>query len=296
MPFPAASSACRAVGMLLVAALCLCPAVSENPLDDFLNPGAPGEITEYSPSMVCRQRWNRTQQAFGMQLPKSNEFAKGNRTEARTGILIVHVGKTAGGSVNDVLKNSHIPALSLHVKPLSEAMIRDHRWIIITLRNPVHRQVSAYNFRSPSIIYNSPYWSQCGLGSLKRFYDCCPTLHAYADMLTSVGECGSVARFGECHTELDTCAYVGGVEEALERDRHKVFVVDTDSIEADLRAFMRETGVRLDLDQLPHTHEYKHASNTTDVSAADLMKLTGYVEVSGEGPLYRRLIHAFKRH
>lgn len=211
-------------------------------------------------------------------------------------ILIVHVGKAAGGTVNKALLTAGVRSRQIHMHALDAQMIDEHDCILLCLRNPVQRTISAFNWRVPGgrNVSEGFAFKQCGIGNYEEFYTCCRSIEEYAARLSEFSTCGSIARQGECHTELDTCAYVGGVVHELERQRSKVFAIDTSTIQSDLNTISRHLGWGKRFDRLPRIHEYEKKINLTQLSATGLKSITTFVEVTGEASLYRKLLSVFK--
>lgn len=213
-------------------------------------------------------------------------------------ILLVHIGKTAGGTVSKALSVVGIKSRQLHLHALDSIMIEEYDVLIICLRDPVARVISAFNWRNPRYQNLTQHYNmkQCGVGSHSKLYSCCGTVDQYAHLLADTSECGAIAREGECHTELDTCAYLGGVVAELDRHKEKIFVVDTETISTDLNRISRKLGWGKTFSSLPRLHDYDKPADLTRISAAGLRKLKDFLEFTGEGPLYRRLLMQYRLH
>lgn len=206
------------------------------------------------------------------------------------------MGKTAGGTVNKALLGAGIKTRQIHMHALDAVMVAEYDVIIICLRDPIQRAISAFNWRAPGARNLSAHFNfkQCGMGSHTAFYSCCRSAEEYANRLSELSNCGSIARQGECHTELDTCAYVGGMVDQLEDNKHKVFAIDAESIELDLNSISHALEWGKTFSALPRVHSFEKTDSMTHLSVAGLMNLWGFVELTGEGPLYRRLLQSFQ--
>lgn len=223
--------------------------------------------------------------------PSSDLYYKWNGLHNKS-ILLVHVGKTAGASVKAQFETDGLDFEQVHLHSVDEAMIRAHAVVLVSLRDPVQRLVSAFNFRSPAA--GVPLDPVCPLEQHKPFYDCFKSLDEYANALTDQSACGRIARRGECHTEFDTCAYLGGVMQELERNRHKVFVLDKATVLADLNRISNHLRWKIKFNKLPRIHEYSKSPNMTQISIVGMMKLTGFLAATGETAIYQKLSTDFR--
>lgn len=244
---------------------------------------------------LCKLRWKRIDDLLGRrsQVVDRHEDLNGR---GGTSILLVHVGKTAGGAVWDMLLKAGLSVSAIHAHAVDARMIEEHSAVLLCLRDPVERTISAYNWRSPKQRKISAAWAQCGSYGHAQFYKCCQSLDEYADKIMETGRCGTIARQGECHLELDTCSYLGGVVDVLERNRQKVFVIDSASIERDMNNISNQLQwnktFRVGAGSKLHRNEVPAAS--TRLSVSSIAKLSGYVELIGEAPLYRKLKNLFQ--
>lgn len=244
---------------------------------------------------LCKLRWERTEALFGRH-NQSMDLHKDVNGRSGTGILLVHVGKTAGGTVSEMLRKAKLPVSDIHAHAVDARMIEEHSAILLSLRDPVERTISAYNWRSPKLRKISPDWARCGSRVHADFYKCCQSLDEYASKILKNSRCGTIARQGECHLELDTCSYLGGVVDLLERNRQKVFVIDSASIDRDMNKISNALNWNktFRLAAAPRLHRNEVPASSTRLSAPSIVKLSGYVELIGEAPLYRKLKNLFQ--
>ncbi|CAM9254330.1 unnamed protein product, partial [Ectocarpus fasciculatus] len=145
-------------------------------------------------------------------------------------LLVIHVGKTGGSSLLRLLRAAGVPHSDVHLFSVQEDIIRSYESIVITVRDPLERTVSAFNWDNP--------WAASGRAHRKKnfsnFYYHFPNINAYAENLTADTTLGEVARRAEGHIALDTCYYVGGVIDSLRRHRN-VYVVDAASLQEDVK-------------------------------------------------------------
>lgn len=62
--------------------------------------------------------------------------------------LFLHVGKAGGGTVFHELLNANIPFRRCHPHPCPPSLFQNFSTILVTIRDPVDRYVSAFNWRS----------------------------------------------------------------------------------------------------------------------------------------------------
>ena len=109
-------------------------------------------------------------------------------------MLLVHVGKTAGGSIRKELEASGAQWHSIrqgdehfdrkfeeiHMRRVEPMFVHGSSNIVISVRNPVDRFVSAYNWRHPQNGCGGPPYS-CSKSAKydeeQHFYRCFPSLH-----------------------------------------------------------------------------------------------------------------------
>lgn len=250
------------------------------------------DVTTFNPSQLCYDKWERTERLFGRNSQKRSYLGCAPYDVNGT-VLLVHVGKAGGGTLENLFKTSGVSWQSLHIHALDTQMIHGFELIVLNLRDPVQRLISAFNFRNPRVRRISADWYHCGEGKHKDFYKCFKTLDEYAEALTADDRCGKLARRGECHTELDTCAYLGGVVDELERNKQKVFVVDTSTLMADAEKLFNRLEKKLVISKNAHVNT--HDLDITKLhNTSGLAKLIGHVELMGEGFLYRWLLQVFR--
>jgi hypothetical protein len=286
--------------LVSVLGLCVleCSCTGYKDLTDFYHTfNSVKSIDELKKLNLCEQKWMKTESTFGRRSGFADERPHLNGLRG-TDVLVVHVGKTGGGTIAQMLKEQKIIITEVHAHAVDEKMIKDHSLILLCLRNPVERMVSAFNWRIPEDrlhkLKKTNSWTKCGSGSWKGFYGCCKDIDEYASKLREVSRCGTAARIGECHVELDTCSYVGGVVSSLKLNKKKVFVIDNKSIESDLNKISNKLGwnktFTAPLVRVNQKSEKEHnATNTTEV----LVRLREYTEITGENQLYNLLKRNF---
>lgn len=236
-------------------------------------------------------------------------------------VLYVHVGKTGGQFVRQYF-NSSLHGLffqQLHVYALDSQMLREFEIIIISVRNPVDRLISAYYWWHPHLEGSERYGK-----TVNRFYECCPTLTEFGNALFANTECGSIARSQSLlslkgHISMDTCAYLGGVMKELRAKREHVFLINTESMEADLKGVVERnhwtrkyyTPFNFSTLHLSHSQHPQSAPESPSESATGIRQayrrenasqetrnqLSRYLDLTGELEMYAALQRTFgKRH
>lgn len=186
-------------------------------------------------------------------------------------LMLVHVGHTCGSSVkqfltrNDKLLNKfhqkHAGWAQVHVHPVKPWMVDGAEGVIITLRDPIDRLVSAYNTKAcldelPSSMTQEEFANcqqrsttnlRADSGEPDKLAACFPNVTAYADGIDDKTDCGSLARkalfdgrFG--HLAMGSCFYMGGL---LNRLKDKaVHVINAETCEDDMQAVPKWLGMK----------------------------------------------------
>merc|ERR1719387_1045976 len=180
-----------------------------------------------------------------------NTFPEGCKWSEPKRIALIHIGKTAGGSVRSALDMT--PLNWTHVHLFWHQYYFDPRQFdlfIVTVRDPVQRVISAFNWnhkiggREPDAVYED------------SMYDCYPELpgavNHFAEDLDSPGPCGAKSR--ECvHSVPANCAHLsrdhswyletgidryspGLTEELKQSPQKKAFVLSAENFSVGLDA------------------------------------------------------------
>jgi hypothetical protein len=258
---------------------------------------------------ICKRFWSYAIDKFPYDINdtiKTDYLFTGNAINKN--VLLVHIGKTCGRTVAFNLRDLKVEYAQLHVYPLRQSIIDAYEYIFITLRDPVERTISAFNFDNPnnpgSFYYNNTNYCP---DSIKEFYSCFQNIDAYANSLLNEDKCGSYSREiqegittikneypqgkGGVHLPLNTCFYIGGVMKALKRHKN-VFVIRTEHCNVDLQ----EIFDHLKWDKTINTNTIikrrlypENKKNLLNLSS--VLALRGYLELIGEYNLYRELLH-----
>ena len=109
---------------------------------------------------------------------------------------LIHVGKCAGWTVRDTLRNYGITVWEYHMRQPTPSDLQKRK-TAITTRDPVDRAVSAFNWRHPSNpqIHNNPFGGRADPEEAK-LYHCFDSVHAFAEALDSrnTSTCAELAR------------------------------------------------------------------------------------------------------
>lgn len=247
---------------------------------------------------LCQERWQKQINVRGRNVEK---YDKSNKIQAQKVLdrnylknLLVHVGKTGGTTIAAMLGLHKISFQQLHVRAVDSIMIDSFDTIILSLRDPIQRLISAYHFSHPLIPHSAANLKN---QSVDTFYSCNPNLTTFADNLVLPTECGTVARnigknssFAFTHIPLDTCSYLRGVFESLKKNRKKVNIVNQESLVEDLNKLSAKKRWNTVFRDPPHVNKL---SIPTKISPLSYMKLAGYLELIGESGFYRILQREF---
>lgn len=217
-------------------------------------------------------------------------------------ILYIHVGKSAGSSIKKVLKITKLPFLEMHVAAVSSGMLRQYSDVVIAVREPLDRLISAFYWRSPRADALrkplSPQHAQA-TGIYHEFYNCFSSANDFASALYEDSRCGQLARAGEGHIFWNVCAYLGGLREEL-RQHPRVFVVDTENLLEDVNTVLRETlpGLRqaqhpqrrqYTLHELPSAKSYNKSSIYEPLTPENEERVRRYLRDTGVYQMYRTI-------
>lgn len=253
------------------------------------------------PSDVCRFRWQSGVNFIAQRHDANGNLAKHGGLRAaepptgtskripfrsRRGLLVVHIGKTAGSSLLKILRAAGIPHDDVHLFAVRRGAIMTHDDIIISIRDPLDRTISAFNWDNP--------WSKSGRArrrEFSNFYATFPDMNAYASNLTEDTALGALARQSEGHISMDTCYYVGGVLADLKaRPLKRVFVVDTATFDQDVRAINDALGWGITFSSfLPHINKANRDSDTSTLLPENRIKLKHFLAYIGEYEIYNEL-------
>mmetsp|Transcript_4750 Transcript_4750/g.13447 ORF Transcript_4750/g.13447 Transcript_4750/m.13447 type:complete len:308 (-) Transcript_4750:84-1007(-) len=109
-------------------------------------------------------------------------------------VQFVHVGKCAGSSISMAL-HKQTPFHEIHIRQVDNCRPDEQRTWIVSVRDPLSRVVSAFNWRSP-LNGDAPH-GQSGFAQDKQeqqFYRCFREVNEFAESLQDQSECGSIAR------------------------------------------------------------------------------------------------------
>lgn len=222
----------------------------------------------------------------------------------RPRVVLVHVGKTGGDSVKPLLHarctRCELP-WQVHLRRVTPADVAGANAVVVTLRDPVERAVSAFNWRHPrggGLDSTHPFTSAHYSPTEKLLYDCFETANEFANALWDRSWCGVVARraLTDTGTSQDAPTHLSkGLYyhlEALLGDLAALplFAVRTEHIRRDLNCLFDALGLdddrdagagagggRLDDDALvPHKNaDYaRHGSADARLNATGRAKLT----------------------
>lgn len=312
---------CVALAVALVVGI---PTRDRNPSQSFLHAGSstrPQDAFHLSPHesaqpAALKQVQSRARPGLGAAAGGDGQLAllaetqqrqrHRHRHRQRPDAHLIHVGKTGGGVVNDLLSQANRQALHswfkrAHVRSslLRDADVTGGSLWLITVRDPVDRLVSAFNWKYINVSKPS---SRRGFES--DFYGCFQSVAAFVDALGGSDNCSRIAQdaFGNftydgCHAIVShqkdswfqLCKgfgyYLSEVMSGLEDPvrNASVYLTRTESLQADcdgLRDWLRLPDLRTSLTDLADTHEScgRHGLCDTTLSDSRRLKLRGWLQ------------------
>ena len=242
-------------------------------------------LLNISISARCVARWNQAvDRSLGnvnisdpnVRLSGLNGWHQGKLYKFDRSVLFIHVGKAGGSSIAGILGATHVHYDQIHVHPVPLLALHSHPYIVITVRDPVARLISAYNWgislRQPwamklSACYDVDQFAMAFAyhrinPSFRSARTPCDTLSDKIDAWTSTEAGASFFDFG--HIRMDGCFYLGGCigDSALLSKR--MFVVRTEMISADAHAMLNWLNAS-ELQAPPHKNENLAARNATQL-------------------------------
>jgi hypothetical protein len=211
-------------------------------------------------------------------------------------ITVVHVGKTAGGTViamlSKALKTSDKHRIrEIHLRPLEQSDLALSDTIVVGIRDPVERLLSAFYFHLNGELGQFPsnwqqrLYSQAQISEMTAFYECFHSFEEFAMGLLDKSACGAMARKGVGHLEWGLCYYMGGLQDELKT--RKILLVDASSLIPDVNYILGTLNVTaVSDDNVPRVHAHPHP---TELSDRALMILRGHLELTGEYSFHRKL-------
>ena len=236
------------------------------------------------------------------------------------GVVMVHVGKTGGGSLAQYFLSSrfrsctadfcwcttpeelaargaaassaaHAPAFcQIHLRPVRRADV-ERRRLLITVRDPVDRAVSAFEFRHPTRGESAVRFARSPFEL--RLYKCYDSVRDWVGGLGATGECGDVARAainpfamerGGDHvahgrsSQLDKglVYYLDAVRSLLPTLEYTL--VRQEQLEDDARRALRWLGWPAPTARFPQAHAAYRARGATDLTATERRVLAQHLD------------------
>ena len=198
----------------------------------------------------------------------------------RTNIALVHVGKTGGETIEDLLKSAGINHTWIHAQtvktdvpdsgpsspldyfsPAQVALACEHTHYIVTMRDPINRTVSAFNYETYIAgLAPGPNYNFRTLTMKKMYEQCFPGVttggpakmggkttggaNAFAEAMGEDSECGSLARACIYEPQSADCGHTGrgmahyvkdtGLLEVLRRDDKHTYAIRTETFNDDV--------------------------------------------------------------
>ena len=280
---------------------------SSSALDAATSP-EPSPSPSPSPLELCEQIWSKGVESLVPLADDPRPDIRGNQYLGKApwpSLLFVHVGKTCGTTVGFTLRDNagqikllnppRPPYAEVHVHSVRPDVVEHAEHVLISLRDPVDRVVSAYNtftcMRDPEH-QNDPDICKRKVQkpqdlSLKqqskrlRLIQCFPTVGEFADGLDDDTDCARLAResllfdFSFGHSAMGACFYTGGLLPQLQNK--SVYVVETDDCDEDLRAVPSWLGLNTSF-HIEQRHEGTFPHHDDTISASGRARLRRHLE------------------
>ena len=253
---------------------------------------------DMTPAEVCQERW---QNGLSRDLPAREEDShpdlRGDKCLERPTplMLFVHVGKTCGDTVIAALDKNNKKITSsiepgreafdmVHVHPVRAEVIASMENVLITIRDPIDRFISAFNNAAclaqgteRDICERVPMKNRSPNNNLIRVPElggyvmgCFPNVTVFAESLDDDTACARVARdmigpdradAGVSHVGRGNCYYLGGAIQWLQGKR--IHIVSTDTCEEGIARIPKWLGLqgensRFVAAPVIHTGEFPH--------------------------------------
>lgn len=201
-----------------------------------------------------------TRVEFGVGLLQlSRSQGKPNKVSTDSRFTLIHVGKCAGQTVNKFLEHNDVKVDRVHAR-IPDIHRFEHDGVLVVLRDPISRVISAFNWRHPST--RPPDGRHCcphmdHNPSELAFYSCFDHANDFAEALDDDSFCGRMARdVLKNHTK-----HIGmGYEYYFPEDvmsamkTHRVFTLHQEWLAQDLHDFMKWNNIKETRDEVPVSH------------------------------------------
>ena len=221
---------------------------------------------DISISPGCLERWDAATQYWNKNLLNDDlpQLSGLSGNASRRSVLLVHIGKAGGTTVTSLLPS---PFGYVHVHPVPDIALSKHPRVVVSIRDPVARFVSAYNWgiqfrkrpgsaiarvdttRCSSVNDFAQRFVEAKAGSrrLMNQTDACAELAL--GLTNSVPTHQAQGHFS--HVAMDACFYLGGCTRKFAGS----FVVTLEDMNVDLPALLQWLQVDQWLERpIPHTH------------------------------------------
>jgi hypothetical protein len=161
----------------------------------------------------------------------------------------------------------------IHMRPALEFDLKqEYLDIIVTLRDPVERFVSAFHY-SKNFAHDYP--------ERERFYyQCWPTVNSFAESLDDMSDCSVFSRRflanvskqhrEKNHMHMGNCFYTGGALSILKK--RPLWIVHQESLLTDLTQLMGHWGYTFAETQTKHSHASHGDKHLSEAGKAKLRK------------------------
>jgi hypothetical protein len=172
---------------------------------------------------------------------------------------LIHIGKCAGQTVNKYLLHNKVRVDRIHAR-VPEIDRLQRTGVVVVLRDPIARIISAFNWRHPSTrpVDGKSCCPRMDHTELElAFYKCFDHVNEFAEALDEDSQCGSRAR----DALTKHMKHIGmGYEFYFAQDvmstleKHLVFVIHQEHLTQDLHDFLLWNNIKLTHDRIPVSH------------------------------------------
>jgi hypothetical protein len=277
---------------------------------------SPTELWEGAAKADCERQWTHATREL-----ERTDLKHASRTDnmgtaylsgPKPNFLFVHVGKTCGGTVAATLQQRYVGPqpgwAEVHVHPVRQEVLEAADRVLLVLRDPVDRVISAFN---TAACIDEAYDGEVDVTVCKReatgrltrkpnfdeliqhtVFDCFPNVTVFADGIDDDSDCGRRARESlldyhlvsevgipaHTHFFMGACFYLGGLLEQLKGK--SVHVVNSETCDDDIAAIPRWLGQNASMAAVEaHTGSFPHHEDT--------------VSAEGRRRLRRHLAHEY---
>ena len=224
---------------------------------------------------------------------KEHHTTKLTRTSLPSEIVFVHISKTGGSTIQKFLSNNNIRYHLVHCRPLPKNIIRGGRKIIVSVREPLSRVISAFNWRSP---YGGGIhkFGKNNTAQEMMFHSCFHNVSIFVKSFSAhKSNCRDIAHNSLKNREHIGMGYVFYLKQAMSkiRDAH-IYVIRQEHLQADLLGLQDWIKYPIKNYDVSHARaSYDLHSNITTGNISDYHMSLLPLVTNDEIVAFKRLLH-----